>query len=80
MGLLNWWCGNKTKEEVAQCQHDWEVKEFPAVGMKLLVCRICQETLLDLHGSLWKRWQPEPGCIESLATQEGNGSCPLSAP
>ncbi len=80
MGLLDWLFGGKAKEEVAQCQHDWEVKEFPVMGMKLLVCRVCQEALLELHGSLWKPWKPETEMIESVAIQEGNESCPLSAP
>lgn len=80
MGFWKWFLGNKENETPAECQHDWEIKEFPVVGMKLLVCRVCQEALLELHGSLWKPWKPEPGWIESLATQEGNGSCPLSAP
>ena len=80
MGLLNWLFGNNAKAEVAPCQHDWEVKEFPVVGMKLLVCHLCEEVLLEVHGSLWKPWKPEPGMIESPVTQEGNGSCPLSAP
>lgn len=79
MGFWNWFLGKREKETPTECRHDWEVKEFPAVGVKLFICRGCQERLLDLHGSLWKPWEPEPEGIETLITQGGGDSCPSLA-